>query len=198
MARTVRADVDTARRAVHLRRDRLEHRSQSQVRLSRAARHDRRAEKRPFLATGHATADEMQAPVTKGGLASPGVHVVGVATVDDDVALVEQRGELFDHRVGARARLHHHDDRPGALQRCHEVDRRLARYEVPLVTVLGHERTGARVRAVVQSDDVPVPGQVAGQVAAHDRQSGNADLRFLHPRHRTLTRMRAHRMSRAA
>ena len=37
-------------------------------------------------------------------LAAPGVLEVGVAAVDDDVALLEQRGELVDHRVGAARR----------------------------------------------------------------------------------------------
>ena len=49
--------------------------------------------------------------------------------------------------------------------------------EAALVAVLFDQRRGARGRAVVQGDGVPVPGEVAGQVAPHDRQAGDADVR---------------------
>ncbi len=44
-----------------------------------------------------------------------------------DVALLQQRGELADHRVGRVARLHHDHQPPGALQRGDELLGRLAR-----------------------------------------------------------------------
>ena len=51
--------------------------------------------------------------------------------------------------------------------------------EVALVSGLGDQRLGLGVGAVVDRHPVPVPGEVPGEVAAHHRQSGDADLRQL-------------------
>ena len=78
---------------------------------------------RALLAAGHAAADEVQAALAQRGLAAAGVGEVRVAAVDDDVALVQQRDQLVDHRVGGLARLDHDDDRARPLQRGDEVRR---------------------------------------------------------------------------
>ena len=85
----------------------------------------------PFLAAGHAGADEVQPARAQVLLAAAGVGEVGVAAVDDDVAGVEQRDQLGDHRVGGLAGLDHDDDRPRPLQRGDEVRHRLAGTNVP-------------------------------------------------------------------
>ena len=59
---------------------------------------------RALLAAGDAGADEVQALLAERLLAAAGVGEVGVAAVDDDVALLQQRRELVDHRVGRRRR----------------------------------------------------------------------------------------------
>ena len=56
-------------------------------------------------------------------LAAAGVGEVRVAAVDDDVAGLQQRHQLVDHRVGGAAGLDHDDDRARALQRRDEVGR---------------------------------------------------------------------------
>ncbi len=173
----VRANVHAARGAVDLRRDRFEHRAERAVRLGRAARHDARPVQGAFLAAGHSGSDEVQPARAQLPLAAAGIGVVRVAAVDDDVALVQQRDKFPDDRVGGLARLDHDDDRAGPFQGRDEVLGGLTRDERALVPVLGDEAAGALGRAVVQRDTVPVPGQVAGQVAAHDRQPGDTNLR---------------------
>ena len=69
-------------------------------------------------------------------LAADGVVEVRVAAVDDDVARLEQRGELVDDRVGGLAGLHHDDDGARPLERGDEVLEALGRDEVALVAVL--------------------------------------------------------------
>ena len=53
-----------------------------------------------LLAAGDAHADEVQPVLLERPLAAQGVGEVRVAGVDDDVALVEQRGELVEDGVG--------------------------------------------------------------------------------------------------
>jgi hypothetical protein len=140
-----------------------------------------------LLAAGHAGADEVQPVLAQRLLAAAGVGVVRVAAVDHDVARLQQRHQLVDDRVGRPAGLHHHDDRPGPLQRGDEVGHRLAGQERALVAVLGHQAAGALDRPVVQRDREAVPGEIAGQVAPHDRQPGHPDLRCAPNRSRLLT-----------
>jgi hypothetical protein len=91
----------------------------SQV-LARAAGHDGRPLARAFLAAGHAGSDEAQAQVAQPLVAALGVGVERVAAVDDDVTLVEQRDELFDHGVDRAAGLDHDHDLARAGQDCDE------------------------------------------------------------------------------
>jgi hypothetical protein len=58
----------------------------------------------------------VEAEFAESSLASTGVLEIGVATIDDDVAVVEVRQECVDRRVGALARLHHDQDAPRALE----------------------------------------------------------------------------------
>src|SRR5262249_8608657 len=58
---------------------------------------------------------------------------------------------------------------------------RLAGYEHSLVAVLGHQALGPREGPVMHCDPVSVPGQVAREIAAHDREAGDADLSGLLP-----------------
>jgi len=118
----------------------------------------------------------VQATLAQGGLASAGVREVRVAAVDQDVARFHQRGELVDHGVGRRARLDHDHHAARPFQRGDELADRLGRHEGALVAVLGDQGDRPRVGAVVQGDGVAVPGQVAREVAAHHRESGDADL----------------------
>ena len=72
-----------------------------------------------------------------------------------------------------------HDDRPRGAARSEATKsvERLARRRSALVAVLLDQAAGAlRGDAVVHRDRVAVPGEVAGQVAAHHRQAGHADL----------------------
>ena len=170
-------DVHAARRAVDLRGDRLEDRAELFVGLGRAAGHDRRAVQRALLAAGHAAADEVHALLAQRPLAAAGVGEVRVAAVDDDVAVVEQRhSSSITASVGSPALTMMMIAR-GFFSEATKSSSDSRGHERALVAVLRDQRVGAGVRAVVQRDRVPVPGQVAGQVASHDRQPGDADVR---------------------
>src|SRR5690606_37821524 len=103
-------DMRAARCAVDLRGDRLEQWSDLAVCLLGASRHDARAVERTLLAAGDTGAHEVQTLLAQRSLTASGIDEMSVAAVDDDVAVVEQRREFVDDRVGRRARLHHHED----------------------------------------------------------------------------------------
>ena len=173
----VRADVGAARHAVDMRGDLLEQRAQRLVRLGRTAGHDRRAVQCALLAAGDARADEVQAAFTDGLFAADGVGVERVAAVDDDVAVFHRVGELVDDGVGRVTGLDHDDHPPRLLQRIQEFLDGLRPDEFALVAVLFEQRVGLGDRPVVQRHGVAVVGEVAGEVRAHHRQAGDADLR---------------------
>ncbi|SCE28402.1 hypothetical protein GA0115253_104092 [Streptomyces sp. Termitarium-T10T-6] len=176
VTRAVRADVRGARRAVlRLRGDPLQHRAQRRVGLRRTARHDAGPVQRALLAAGDPHPDEMDPALAQLLLAAAGVLEVGVAAVDDDVALLQQRRELLDHRVGGFPRLHHDHQTPGAFQRGDELLGRVRGDERALVAELLDQGVGPGRGAVVQGDGEAVAGEVPGEVAAHDRESGDAD-----------------------
>jgi hypothetical protein len=132
---------------------------------------------RALLAAGDARAHEVDAPLAQLPLAAPGVREVRVTAVDDHVTGLQQRGELLDHRVRRLSRLDHDDQAARALQGRHELLGGLGRDEVPLVPELLHQRLRARDRTVVDGDRVAVAGEVPGEVAAHDREARDTDLR---------------------
>ena len=131
-----------------------------------------------FLAAGDAHANEVETVFTEFRLAAAGVVEMGVAAVDEHVPRLEQRGELVDHGVGGRARVDHDEQAPWLLQGLYEVLGRWRGDEGALVAELVHGVGDAGGRAVVQGDGITVAGEVAGQVAAHHAQPGDAYLRL--------------------
>ena len=105
-----------------------------------------------------------------------GVGPVGVAAVDDEVARFEERDELVDHRIDRRPGLHHDHDRAWRRQRTDERLDRGGRGELALAAVVGDERVGLRRRAVVHGDREAVGRDVAGEVLAHHRESGEPEV----------------------
>jgi hypothetical protein len=96
---------------------------------------------------------------------------VGVAAVDDDVARLEQVGELVDDRIRALAGLHHDDRGTGLGEGRHEVFDGLGCDETGL-GMLVHQQARAFRGAVVHGDLVAfATGEVAGEIRAHHRQT---------------------------
>src|SRR5699024_195548 len=125
----------------------------------------------------HAGAHEVQALLAQRGLAAAGVAEQGVAGVDDDVALVHEAGQLVDDGVGGLAGLDHDDRHARLLQGGDEVRHGLRRVELALGGVVVHDRLGLADGAVVDGDLEAVAGEVAGEVRAHHRHTGDADVR---------------------
>ncbi len=90
--------------------NRFGHRFELGPRMFAAAHHHRRAIARPGLSARHAHADEMQTGAVQCGTAAAGVVEIGVAAVDQGVAIIQQRFDRLDHRIDRRARGDHEQD----------------------------------------------------------------------------------------
>jgi hypothetical protein len=176
VAGAVGSDVGDAGLTVNNSGDGLEDRTQGLPRLGRSAGHNRRAEQCALFATGDTGADEVDAGLTHGLLATDGVGEQCVATVDDDVAGLEDLGECGDDGVSTLTGLHHDDGGAGLRERCGELFVAACGQELCL-GVLVENRLGLLVRTVVDGDGVAfTAGEVAGEVRPHHRHTDYANV----------------------
>ena len=160
-----------------MRGDRLEHGAEPVVGLRRAAGHDRGAVERALFPAGDARAHEVQPAGADVRLAAPSVVVVRIAAVHDDVPGVHQGGELLDHRVRRSARLDHDDRHARGGQGVDEIRHRLGRVELAFAAVLGRDLLGLADAAIVNGHFEAIACEIAGQIRAHHRHAGDADIR---------------------
>ena len=127
VTRAVLADPIAAGSAVlDLGADRLEYGLHARPCGGRAAGHHARTLESALLAAGNTRADIEQTLALDISGASCGIGEVGVAAVDDYIALVEQRNEAVYHGVDRRARLYHHHDLAGLLERSNKLLKRIS------------------------------------------------------------------------
>ena len=111
VARTVTADPVAARFA--LRRfggDGLENRFDGRPCGFIAAGHDRRTVTRAFFTAGYTGTDKADTFCRQLVGAAGGIGIVGVAAVNNNVALVQKRDKLLDKVVHNRTSAYHHHD----------------------------------------------------------------------------------------
>ena len=74
-----------------------------------------------FLSAGDSRTDVQQALALDVCSAPGSVREMGVATIDDDVALIQQGDELVDKIIDCGTGLDHQEHLAGALQGSHEI-----------------------------------------------------------------------------
>ena len=84
-------------------------------------RHERRTMAGTLLTTRDTRSDEKQTLLLQLLSAADRVGIVGVAAIDDDVALVEVWDELLDEGIDGIASLDEQDDFSGLLELCGEL-----------------------------------------------------------------------------
>ena len=166
--------------AVHMGGDGLQNGLHMRPCRGRAARHDAGALQRPFLAAGHAGADEMEPLALQVLDPARSVREVAVAAVQDDVSLLQQGEQLLDEIIHRLARLHHQHHLARLLQRVHQLLQGIGADDVlalgaPLNKIL-HLAGGA----VEHRHGEALALHVHDEVLPHHRQADQADVCFAH------------------
>ncbi len=106
------------------------------------------------------------------------VFEVGVAGVDDEIALFEVRQQIADHRIHGRAGGHQHHDRARLTEQSDEIlDVRRAVYVAFRRFLL--ERFDLGWVLVIARHREAVVSHVQHEIAPHDAQADHADCTLL-------------------
>ena len=157
----------------------LEDRPHQRPGLIAAARHDARPLQSPFLAAGHARADEQQ-PLGFHVLRPPlGVGKMGIAAVDNHIARFEQRNQLVDEIVDRRPRFDHQHHLPRASQGLDEFLERVAPDDILPAGSLGQELVHLAHGPIENGHPVSSALDIEHEVFAHDRQSDQSKITLI-------------------
>ncbi len=147
--------------------------------LTFAARHDRGAEPRAFLAARNADAEKRQVARFVG--AAVGIVKIRVAGVDDHVVRPQQGAQGLDLRVDGITGGHHQDDRARGLDSGDKVLKGLGRRDPGLqracIRVKGLCLAG---RPVPDGDIETLVRDIQGKGRAHGSQTDQSDFRGGH------------------
>ena len=186
VASTTGADVCHARFAFGRGSDRFKNRLHDLPGGSGTAGHDGRSFAGTFFATRNAGTDETQAFFGEVSVATLGSFVVGIATIDDDVALIEKWDELFNHGIngiaigiGDGAGFHHDLDLARGGERLHEIFERVGTDEF-FVGMSRDEFIGRGGGAVENADLKAARFYIENEILAHDGQSDKSEVAFAH------------------
>ena len=102
---------------------------------------------------------------------------MGVAAVDQNVARLEQGGDLLDHLIDRWASLDHHHHFPRTFQHGDQLLDGVAADDPLPLGPAGEEVIDPRQRAVVHGNRVAVALHIKHQVLTHDSQADQADIR---------------------
>ncbi len=177
VAGAARADVRDARAVFDLRGDLGQDRRHVVVARALAARHQRRAVARAFLAARHAHAEEADARGAQLRGAPLGVAEVLVAAVDQHVAFAEQRPQRRDGLVDDLARLDQHDEAAWPAQHGQQIGQRLERVHASGGGLRREALDRIRPR-VPPADREAVVRDVERQVLSHDAEADDADIQL--------------------
>jgi len=131
---------------------------------------------RALFATGHAHAEELNA--LRGQVTGTQVCIfeVGVASVDDEIALFEVRQQVGDHGIHGGAGGHEHNYCAGLAQQMSELLHVFRAINVPFFGFLAQGLDFGRV-FVITRHRITVVGHVQHEIAPHDAQPDHARLR---------------------
>ena len=167
VTRAVRPDIGAAGHPLRSGCNSFQNGLDRRIGIFVAARHDGRAVPRALLAARDADAEIQDALFRKFCAAAAGVLKERVTAVQNDVALLEQRLQLADHRIHRRAGLNHQHDAARARKRGHHLLQRVKRRQV-FVGMLSHDLLGHSAAAVVARDLKTVIRHIERKAASHN------------------------------
>ena len=142
-----------------------------------ATGHEGRTEAGAFFTAGHAGTNEAQALGLELFFATDGVRPEGVAAVDDNVVLVEQRHEAIDHRISSATGLDQDDDLARGRERLDETLKGFAADEATRSVGIGFDESVVFGRGAVEDRDLKtVIGDVESEVLTHYGEADESDV----------------------
>jgi hypothetical protein len=171
----------TAGLAVALGRNGLEHILDIWPRLLVSTGHDGWAVTGTFLTSGHTGSDESDALLSQVFASSVGVGEVGVAAVDDDVALLDTGLEDgLDECVNGSASLDQQHHASGFLELGDEILDAVRADDGFALGLVGQEGVDLGDCSVEGHDSEAVISHIEDQVLAHDGQANEAEIAAAH------------------
>ena len=131
---------------------------------------------RAFLASRNARADEQNALIGERLGASVGVRIVGVAAIDNDVALFEMRRQVGDHLVDGVAGLDHQHHAARLLQDLRQLLDGVRAHHLGAGGFVRDEIVDLRNGAIEDGHAISVVVHIQDQVLAHYREADQADV----------------------
>jgi len=132
-----------------------------------------------FGATGDPHTDVAEALALELGDPAFGIRIEGIAAVDQQITLLEQRCDLLDHGVDWIAGLDHHQDPTGSLELGDEVGEARGADDALAGTATSQKLLGPGVGAVVDDAGKTVALSVEDKVLAHHAEADQAEVSLL-------------------
>src|SRR6185369_14639516 len=146
---------------------------------SGAARHEARPVAGAFFAAGDARAEIQEARGFGVFGASVGVGVIGVAAVDENVSLAEQRLEFGDELVDSGTSLDHHHDPPRRFEATDQFLQRVTAGQL-FAGIAFEEIVHLADRAVEHGDMKAVVFHVEDEILTHDGEPDETNVTLRH------------------
>ena len=105
---------------------------------------------------------------------------MAVSAVDEDIIIIQQGQQLFDHVVYGLSCLYHHKHLTRALQLAGKLLQRMAADDVLSGSTTGNKPIGFLRCTVIYSHSESLGFHVHHKVLAHDGQADQSDICFLH------------------
>ena len=131
-----------------------------------------------FLATGNAGADVEQALGLEVLGAADRVFKKGVAAVNDDVARLKVRDDLFNEFIHRLAGLHHEHDAAGLFEQGDHLLNGVSANDIGALGLVVEEVVHLRDGAIVSGHGEPVVVHVQNQILAHNGQPDYSNISF--------------------
>ena len=133
-----------------------------------------------FGATGHTHTDEAKTLAFELLHPTFGVVIVGVASINKQIALFEIGRELINNGINGGPRLHHHQNPAGAFKLADEIFEVSGALNVLVFATPLEEVLGFGVGAVVDDAGKTVALRIKNEVLAHHAKTDEAEVRLGH------------------
>ena len=180
MACTTRPDVSDTRSVINLG-SHLAHEGLDRVIGSPGATgHHARSLEGTFGTPRHTHADVAKALAFQLSNAAFGIGVEGIATINQQISLLQVGGEGSDGVVNRLTSLHHHQDASRTFELAYELLQRFGTHNLFTRSTTHQEVLGFGIGAVVNSTGKTIPLCIQDEVFAHHTQANQAEMRLTH------------------